>query len=119
VIPVLLECNVSGETTKSGFPAWDDKRWPDLFPQVEEILNLPNVQIHGLMSMAPYSEDGEKARPFFARTRSLRDTLHTKFPNADWRQLSMGMSNDFEAAIKEGASILRIGTAILGPRTID
>jgi pyridoxal phosphate enzyme (YggS family) len=115
-VQILLECNVSGETTKYGLPAWDEDRWPELFPKVEEILNLPNVKVHGLMSMAPYFEDGKKARPYFARTRKFRDMLQRKFPNADWGQLSMGMSGDFKAAIKEGATILRIGTAILGPR---
>lgn len=116
VLPVLLECNVSGETSKYGWPAWQEGRWKTLEPEIEELLRLPNVCVHGLMSMAPYLEDTQKARSYFARTRRLRHYLARKFPQADWTQLSMGMSGDFEAAVIEGATILRIGTAIVGPR---
>jgi pyridoxal phosphate enzyme (YggS family) len=114
--PILLECNVSGESSKYGFPAWDKDQWTNVLPEVEKILKLPNIEVHGLMSMAPYLDDPEKARPYFAQTRNLRNFLAQRFPQADWSQLSMGMSGDFEAAIKEGATILRIGTAILGER---
>ena len=114
--PILLECNVSGETNKYGWPAWEASRWEALLPEIEQTLQLPNVHVHGLMSMAPYLDDSEKARPYFARTRELRDYLAGKFPQTDWSQLSMGMSGDFEAAIIEGATILRIGTAIVGER---
>jgi pyridoxal phosphate enzyme (YggS family) len=117
VLPILLECNVSGESTKFGWATWDEARWSSLIPEITELLKLPNVQVRGLMCIAPYFDDGEKARPYFARLRELRDFLAQKFPQADWSQLSMGMSGDFEAAISEGATILRIGTAILGPRT--
>ena len=116
LLPILLECNVSGESTKFGWPAWDQVRWSSLLPEIAELLKLPNVQVNGLMCIAPYFEDGEKARPYFLRIRELRDFLAQNFPRADWSQLSMGMSGDFEAAILEGATILRIGTAILGPR---
>ena len=115
-LPILLECNVSGEASKYGWPAWEESRWPDLLPAIDELLKLPNVRVHGLMSMAPYLDDTERARPYFARTRELRDHLVQKYPQSDWSQLSMGMSGDFEAAILEGATILRIGTAIVGPR---
>lgn len=116
VLPVLLECNVSGESSKYGWPAWKKGLWGGLLPEIEELLRLPNVRVHGLMSMAPYLDDMEKARPYFAHTRTLRDFLVQKLPQADWSQLSMGMSGDFEAAIIEGATIVRIGTAIVGPR---
>ena len=115
-LQILLECNVSGEATKYGWHAWDKEGWPSLIPEIGEVLTLPNVRVHGLMSMAPYLDDAEKARLYFARTRELRDFLGQNFPQSDWSQLSMGMSGDFEAAILEGATILRIGTAILGPR---
>lgn len=116
VLPLLLECNVSGESSKYGWPAWEQGRWAEFSPEIEKILELPNIRVHGLMSMAPYSDDPESSRPFFARTRQLRDFLAGKFPGADWGQLSMGMSGDFGAAIKEGATIVRIGTAIVGER---
>lgn len=114
VLPILLECNVSGETTKHGWPAWDQKQWETLLPEIAQLVELSNVRIHGLMSMAPLLEESDKARPYFARTRLLRDHLTSKFPQADWSQLSMGMSGDFEAAILEGATMVRIGTAIVG-----
>jgi hypothetical protein len=116
VLPILLECNVSGEQTKFGWPAWDHARWSSLLPDITESLKLLNVQVRGLMCIAPYFEDGGKARPYFAHLRALRDFLAQTFAQMDWGQLSMGMSGDFEVAILEGATILRIGTAILGPR---
>jgi pyridoxal phosphate enzyme (YggS family) len=115
-LPILLECNVSGESSKYGWPAWEKSQWEFLVPEIEELLSLPNVRVRGLMSMAPFLDDPIEARPFFTRSRQLRDTLAEKFPQADWRQLSMGMSGDFEAAIMEGATMVRIGTAILGER---
>ena len=116
ILPILLECNVSGEATKYGWHAWDKERWPALIPEIGGLLLLHNVRVLGLMSMAPYLDEVEKARSYFARTRELRDFLAEKFPHSDWSHLSMGMSGDFEAAILEGATILRIGTAILGQR---
>jgi hypothetical protein len=116
ILPVLLECNVSGESTKFGLSAWDETRWSTLLPEIGESLRLPNVQVRGLMCIAPYFEDGDKARPYFGHLRELRDFLAQTFAQTDLSQLSMGMSGDFEAAILEGATILRIGTAILGPR---
>lgn len=116
ILPILLEYNVSGEASKYGWPAWEEARWAELLPEVEELLRLPNIRVRGLMSMAPQVDDMEKARPFFARTRQLRDYLTDRFPQADWKELSMGMSGDFEAAIMEGATVLRIGTAIVGER---
>lgn len=116
VLPILLECNVSGESTKFGWPAWIKEGWSALIQDIGEILKLPNIRVHGLMSIAPYLDDAEKARPFFALTRELGEYFAQNFSQNDWRELSMGMSGDFKAAILEGATILRIGTAILGPR---
>ena len=117
-LPVLLECNVSGETSKFGFQADKPDRWSDLLPEIEEIIKLQNLEIRGLMTMAPITAENEQARPYFARLRQLKDFLASKFPEAHWSELSMGMSADFEAAIQEGATIVRIGTAILGPRAV-
>jgi PLP dependent protein len=115
-MPVLLECNVSGEETKEGFPAWDEDRWQELLGPVEEILALPHMDVRGLMTMAPYFPDQELARPYYKKLRRLSQYLSRHFTNAEWGELSMGMSGDFEAAIQEGATWIRIGTAIFGER---
>jgi pyridoxal phosphate enzyme (YggS family) len=115
-LPVLLQVNVSGEASKYGWPAVEVSDEDALVSEVEQILELPNLAVGGLMTIPPIVPDPERVRPFFARTRELRDRLAQRFPEADWRHLSMGMSADFEAAILEGATLVRIGTAILGPR---
>ena len=106
---VLLEVNVSGEESKFGFD-------PEaLSMALGQLLPLPFLRIRGLMSMAPYSDNPEEARPFFAKLRHLRDRLasETGHPLAE---LSMGMSGDFEQGIAEGATIVRVGSAIFGDR---
>lgn len=115
-IPVLLECNVSGEETKYGFAAADPDHWPDLLSAFSEIAQLPHLEICGLMTMAPLFEDVEQARPIFRKLVELQHYLRHHLPQIKWDELSMGMSSDFEVAIEEGATILRIGQAILGPR---
>jgi pyridoxal phosphate enzyme (YggS family) len=118
-LPVLLECNVSGEETKFGFDlqSWrrDETQREALFTSVEEILALPGLSVQGLMTMAPLATDPEAVRPVFASLRALMDTLKEHFPAHDWRHLSMGMTDDFEVAIEEGATMVRIGRAIFGP----
>jgi hypothetical protein len=115
-LPVLLECNVSGEQTKFGWPAWEEDSWEALAEEIDLLLALPNLDVRGLMTMAPFLPDPQQARPFFVRLRRLQKFLSGRFPAVDWRELSMGMSADFEVAVQEGATIVRIGTAILGPR---
>lgn len=115
-LPVLLEFNVSGEESKSGFPAWEPQRWPELQPEIEQILAFPNLQVSGLMTMPPFYDDPQRTRPYFRRLRELQDYLRIHFPQAHWQQISMGTSIDFPAAIQEGATFVRIGQAILGPR---
>jgi pyridoxal phosphate enzyme (YggS family) len=115
-LPVLIECNVSGEESKFGYPAWQEERWDELGQAISAIMQFKYLQVRGLMAMAPYSIDPEAARPYFKRARRLRDALAVQFPASDWSDLSMGMSGDFETAIEEGATIVRIGEAILGPR---
>lgn len=117
ILPVLLQCNVSGEATKYGWPAWRDELWPQLIPVFQEILDLPGMEVQGLMTMAPYSEKPDDSRPYYSRLRHLRDFLRRSIPQANWRDLSMGMSTDYEVAIQEGATWLRIGQAILGARS--
>ena len=115
-MPCLIEFNVSGEETKFGFPAWQDDRWSELLPELREIVNQPNLAIRGLMGMAPYTQNPESARPYFQRLYRLREYLKSHVPEGDWSELSMGMSADFEIAIQEGATIIRLGEAIMGKR---
>lgn len=116
VLPVLLQFNVSGEGTKSGWLVDDENEWNSLLPEVADILDLHNLEVQGLMTMAPYSLTPEDSRPFFVRLAKLREFLASQFPEANWDQLSMGMSTDYEVGIQEGATYVRIGTAILGER---
>ena len=116
VLPVLLEYNVGGEASKSGWDASDDSRWDDLLPDVRSVLDLPNLRIHGLMTMPPLGTDPEDSRRFFQRLRLLRDHLAFAFPRADWHELSMGTSADYPVAVEEGATLVRVGTAIVGAR---
>jgi pyridoxal phosphate enzyme (YggS family) len=115
-IPVLLECNLSGEATKYGWPASDPSGWDSLWPAWREILALPGLSVAGLMTMAPYSSDPEQSRPVFSGLRRLRDRARESLPGRDWAELSMGMSDDFEPAVEEGATMVRIGRALFGPR---
>ena len=116
VLPGLLECNVSGEQSKYGWPIWSEMDWEKLIPVVEEVISLPYLDIKGLMTIAPYLLNPEDIRPFFKRLREFRDFLSRRFPKVKLDDLSMGMSGDFEVAIQEGATWIRIGQAILGPR---
>lgn len=102
-LPVLLEVNVSGEASKSGFPV------AEVEPSLEVISQLPKIEIKGLMTIAPMVTDAEQVRPVFRKLRSLRDSFRLE-------HLSMGMTDDFEVAIEEGATLLRIGRAIFGER---
>jgi len=115
-LPVLLECNMSGEASKFGWQAWDEDNWGLLEGEFARILELPHLEVRGLMTMAPFFFESEPARPYFRNLRRLRDQLARRFPSGSWDELSMGMSGDYEVAIQEGATLVRIGTAILGAR---
>jgi pyridoxal phosphate enzyme (YggS family) len=114
--PVLLECNVSGETNKSGFNSAEPANWSELLPEFERITALPGLDVKGLMTMAPQVPHPELARPFFQRLAALRDFLSLRLPAQSWPELSMGMTADFEVAIEAGATLVRIGRAIFGER---
>jgi pyridoxal phosphate enzyme (YggS family) len=116
-LPILLECNVSGEFSKHGWAAQDPLRRVTLMETLEPVLALPNLQVQGLMSIAPIVQHAGQARPYFGETRKFRDQLARRFPQTEWGELSMGMSDDFEVAIQEGATMVRVGTAILGMRS--
>lgn len=105
---VLIEVNTGGEDSKGGI---EPDKVRAFLKQIEE---LNNIRIKGLMTMAPYSDDPEKARPYFRELRELRDKLSPD--HAELTELSMGMSGDFEVAIEEGATLIRVGTSIFGPR---
>jgi pyridoxal phosphate enzyme (YggS family) len=119
-LPVLLQVNVSGEDSKEGFALADWEQQPAVLEafmaEVEALLALPQLRVRGLMTIAPWGADPEQARPTFRAARRLRDELARRFPQADWSALSMGMTDDFEVAIEEGATIVRVGRAIFGER---
>ena len=117
-LPVLLEFNVGGEESKFGWQASDESRWENFLPDVETLLSLENLDIQGLMTMPPFFKDAELARPYFRQLRILRDYLAAQYPQGKWEQLSMGTSGDFDVAIQEGATYVRVGQAILGPRSV-
>jgi len=118
ILPVLLEFNVGGEESKFGWLAAQEANWPTLYPVIESLLDLGNLEIRGVMTMPPLETDPEDARIYFRTLRLLRDHLVARYPQADWRELSMGTSADYEVAVQEGATLVRIGTAILGSRPV-
>lgn len=115
-LPVLLEFNVGEEESKFGWVASAEANWPSLLPEVNMVLKLDYLKVRGLMTMPPLYDDPERTRPYFQKLRRLREFLAQNFPVSDWSELSMGTSADFEAAVEEGATLVRVGTAIVGPR---
>jgi hypothetical protein len=108
---ILIEINSSGEQTKSGVPL------QEALSLIKEIAPLENLSIRGLMTMPPWFDDPEDARPYFLALRDLRDRiLKEEIPGVEMRELSMGMSGDFEVAVEEGATIVRVGRSIFGER---
>lgn len=114
--PVLLECNVSGEASKFGWPTWDRAGWDALRAEVDELMQLPGLALRGLMTMPPLQTNPELVRPYFARMRDLAAFLASAFGTEAFGELSMGTSADYETAVSEGATLVRIGTAIVGER---
>lgn len=111
-LPILVEIKLSEETTKEGVhPESEEVR--SLF---ERLPDLRNLSMRGLMTIAPFDENPETARACFRHLRLLRDRWSGEFPQLDFGELSMGMSGDFEIAIEEGSTLVRIGTALFGAR---
>jgi pyridoxal phosphate enzyme (YggS family) len=112
-VPVLIEVNTSGEESKFGVP-------PDqVLELVLETAAQPNIKLLGFMTVGAWLPDPEAVRPCFRRLRDIRDRIEAqKIPNISTSVLSMGMTNDFEVAIEEGSTMVRIGTAIFGPREV-
>lgn len=109
--PVLLEVNTSEEASKDGTRTWDE-----LCRLVESLNALPAIEVQGLMTMAPWVQEEGPIRRSFTQLRETRDRLKTLYPDKTWSVLSMGMSNDFELAIEEGSTLLRVGTLLFGRR---
>ncbi len=112
-MPVLLEVNVSGEASKFGLAPEPRQA---LYAAIQEMIALPHLEVQGLMTVAPIVSKPDDARPYFQALRELRDELRVRFTERAWPHLSMGMTDDFEIAIAEGATIVRIGRAIFGER---
>ena len=109
-IKVLLEINTSGEIQKKGFSVEDTN-------EILQCFEIQNVQVVGLMTMAPFTKDKKKIRASFSLLRSMKEKLNKLLPTKPLKELSMGMSNDYEIAIEEGATQVRLGTVLFGPRS--
>jgi len=110
-VPILLQVNVAGEASKHGFAPGE------VLAAAKEICSLPGIKIKGLMTIAPISSDPEQVRPVFRQLRELSTVIAAAgLPGVEMQELSMGMSDDFSVAIEEGATLLRIGSRIFGPR---
>lgn len=112
-LPVLLEIKLSHEAAKTGLLPGS----PDLEALLDRLPNLPALELRGLMTVPPWDENEEAARPYFRQLHELRDKLAQQHPRLNFEDLSMGMTNDFEVAIEEGSTIVRVGTAIFGKRS--
>ena len=110
-MPILLQVNISGEKSKLGIDPLDLPR------EIRKFAKFEGVKISGLMTIPPFDRDPETSRPYYARLRELRDTCSSlNIPRICLDELSMGMSNDYEVAIEEGATLVRVGTGLFGPR---
>jgi len=109
--PVLLEVNIGGEATKSGAPP------EDVEALAESALDCPHLEVRGVMAVPPFTDEPQGSRPDFRRLREIRDRLSDRF-GKPFPELSMGMTHDFEVAVEEGATQVRVGTALFGPREV-
>jgi hypothetical protein len=119
-VEILLQGNVSGETAKSGFDLshWSSRpeKLAVFLATIAEMATLEKIKIRGLMTMAPIVTDPEETRPTFSSLAALRQRLQQERPDLEWAELSMGMTDDFEVAIEEGATLIRVGRALFGER---
>ena len=109
-IHILLEINTSGETQKHGF-------LPNQLDEINECFNLPSISIEGLMTVGPFTADKEKIRDSFKQLRALRKRINQAVNQSNMTELSMGMSGDYEIAVEEGSTMIRLGTALFGKRS--
>jgi pyridoxal phosphate enzyme (YggS family) len=111
IIPIIIQVNLASEVSKGGVEP------PECITLIKQISELANLQIRGLMTMPPFFDQPERARPYFAQLRELsQEIARAQLPRVEMNELSMGMSGDFETAIEEGATLVRVGTAIFGER---
>lgn len=115
-LSVLLQFNVGGEDSKYGWNASEKKNWSTLISEMVEVMNCSNLIVRGLMTMPPFTTKEAESRAYFQKLRDLGDYLQSKFPEISINEYSMGTSHDFKMAIAEGATMIRIGTAIMGSR---
>ena len=110
-MPILLQVNISGEKLKLGMD-------PLIVPkEIHKLAKLEGVKVRGLMTIPPYDRNPENSRPYYVRLRELRDTCSKLgIPGVQLDELSMGMSNDYEVAVEEGSTLVRVGTGLFGPR---
>jgi PLP dependent protein len=112
IIRALVEVNLAGEQTKSGIPE------QSVAALLQVVATLANVRVEGLMTVPPFKDNLEEVRPYFRALRELKERLNAlSLPQVGLNELSMGMSHDFIVAVEEGATIVRIGTALFGPRS--
>ena len=111
-VDVLMEVNLAGERSKTGVAE------EGLVPLLREVSGLSRIRVKGLMIVPPFAEDPEASRPYFRKLRELRDSLNQLgLPNAALEELSMGMTHDYRVAVAEGSTLVRVGTALFGPRS--
>ena len=115
-LPVMLEINVGGEESKSGWNLSLDESWGSFFADIEIIRLLPGLKLTGVMTIPPFTDNPEGSRSYYQRLYMIKEMIANKFDLPDFSELSMGMSNDYEVAIQEGSTWVRIGQAIFGPR---
>lgn len=115
IMPILLELNVGGEESKRGWFVSEIGEVEKVFEEFEAIVNLSALKIQGLMTMPPLHDEAERSRKYFKKIRVIQDILNHRFNNI-FVELSMGTSNDYEIAVEEGATYVRVGRSILGPR---
>ena len=117
-LEVLLQINLSGEDSKQGLEATDKNAWPEVLALAQEINELENLELTGLMTMPPLFPDPEDNRPYFKLLCEMRAYLNEKDSRLNLKELSMGTSYDFDVAIEEGATIVRLGSVLLGERLL-
>ncbi|MBW6472298.1 MAG: YggS family pyridoxal phosphate-dependent enzyme [Anaerolineaceae bacterium] len=115
-LPVLLQFNVGGEDSKYGWNASEENNWSSFIDEMVEVMNCSNLIVQGLMTMPPFTIIEAESRTYFRRLRDLGEYLQSRFPELSISEYSMGTSHDFKMAIAEGATMIRIGTAIMGSR---
>lgn len=115
-LEVLIQVNVSGEESKQGIDATEREDWDNVLKFAQELKDYPNLKLTGLMSMPPLFDDPEQNRPYFQQVRELLNYLNEKDSSLNLHELSMGTSYDFVIAIEEGATIVRLGSSLLGER---